>query len=196
MIDNLSKLLKMREIAAGEGIPVMREQSFRLLVALVAVKRPVNILEIGTAYGCSGAAMLYYSPSARLTTIEKDERAVRRAAENFAELGFSDRVRIIEGDADDIVPMLSGEYDFIFLDGPKGKYLEYMSFLSELLPSGGVLVADNVLLKDYDEGCERYAKRNRTAHRNMRAFLEKLSTDEYYTQIIEYEDGVAVAVKR
>ncbi len=195
MNDKFEKLKELRLSAKEEGIPVLRDSSFDLLTSFVTALKPKKILEIGTAYGCSSIGMLLASENSKLVTLEIDDKAVQVAKENFKIFSVFDRVEIYEGDASKIIPVISGEFDFIFLDGPKSHYLEYMPFLKELIVSGGVIFADNVLLKEYS--LSEPEKRNRTAHRNMQAFIDKMfADDDFFTRLIDLEDGLLIAVAK
>ena len=130
-----NELLILREKIKAEGIPTLRDETFFLLAREIERKKPKKILEIGTSYGISGILMLLKS-EATLATVEKDERAICAARENFRAFGLNKRVTLFMGDADEIVPELSGSYDFILLDGPKGKYFTYYPFLKDVLAAG------------------------------------------------------------
>lgn len=189
------ELQNLRESARKEGIPILRDSSFDLLTSLIFALKPKKILEIGTAYGCSSIGMLLACENSKLVTVEIDDDAVKKAKENFKAFGVSDRVEIHEGNASEIIPVISGKFDFIFLDGPKSHYLEYMPFLKELIVSGGVIFADNVLLKEYS--LSEPEKRNRTAHRNMKAFIDAMfNDDDFFTRLIDLEDGLLIAVAK
>ncbi len=187
----------MRKNAYGEHIPVLFSQTERLLDVLVRMKQPKEILEIGTAIGFSGILMLKSAPEARLNTIEKLPESAEKARENFKKYGVYDRVNLFEGDAGEIVPMLTGSYDFIFMDGPKGQYPEFYPYLKKLLVKGGVLVCDNVLYKGLVENVpENKRHKHITIARNLHAFLENLSNDkDMSTVTLKIGDGVSVSVK-
>ena len=120
--EKLNEIIKLRKDAALRGEPVLREASFALLLETIEKYNPKRILEIGTNEGLSSSAMLVVAENARLTGIEIDEDKVDIAKSNYRIFGVSGRAKIFCGDACDIIPALSGEYDFIFLDGPKGHY--------------------------------------------------------------------------
>lgn len=184
----------LRAAAVKEGIPTVRGETLRLLLAEIAARMPQKILEIGTAVGVSGAAMLRAAEGAKLVTIEKNAVFAARARENFRALGLEKRVTLFEGDADEIVPELSGSYDFILLDGPKGKYFSYLPDLKALLKVGGTLFADDVSLKFY--GLKHTERRNRTARVNMARFVAAVKGDaDFSVRIFEEEDGALVAEK-
>lgn len=190
-------MAEMRKNAYGEHIPVLFSETERLLDVLVRMKQPRKILEIGTAIGFSGILMLKAAPLATLNTIEKLSDSADAARENFRKYGVSDRVNLFEGDAGEIIPMLTGSYDFIFMDGPKGQYPEFYPYLKKLLVSGGVLVCDNVLYKGLVENIpENKRHKHITIARNLHAFLEIISNDpEMSTVTLKIGDGVSVSVK-
>ena len=105
-----------------------------------------SILEVGTAIGFSALLMAEYSPAdTRLTTIEKYEKRIPIAKENFRRAGRQDQITLLEGDAADILKGLTGTYDFIFMDAAKGQYIHFLPEVFRLLAPGGILLSDNVL---------------------------------------------------
>lgn len=188
----------LRKTAREEGIPVMLPSSSKLLAAIISLKKPTNVLEIGTAVGYSGSIMLKFAAdNCRLTTLEIEEKSAMRAKETFSKLGFSERVTLHIGDAEEIVPLLSGSFDFILCDGPKSRYLEFYPYLKSLLKSGGVLFCDNVLFRDYVTGEVKNPHRMQTIVNNMREFLEMLTKDpDFVTTVLPVGDGVTISIKK
>lgn len=189
------RIIRLRQEARVRGIPVMLDESFNALLLAVKMRAPRKILEIGTAVGLSGICMLYASESARLVTVECDEDSFLEAKANFEEFGVSDRVRAILGDAGDVVRCYEPSFDFIFLDGAKARYYDYLPDLKRLLSVGGVLFADNVLFRGLVE-CERPPHSDMTIVRNMRAFIDDLSSDKNFTTVLsDAGDGILIAYK-
>ena len=194
--EKLEKISELRRDASLRGEPVLREASFALLMETIKNKLPNRILEIGTNEGLSGVAMLLVSENSKLTGIEIDEDKVCKAKENYVSFGVADRAKIFCGDAGDIIPALSGMYDFIFLDGPKGHYYEYLTDLLRVLNKGGVLFADNVLFRGYVEGTVKMPHRFATAKHSMENFLHAVSNDDNLkTVLYKIEDGVSITEK-
>lgn len=190
------RLKQMRKQYKQEGIPTILDESLNLLITVLRAKNPQTVLEIGTATGMSGICMLQALPAAKLTTIEADELSCLTARENFASFGVDKRVHSILADAGDVIKYLQGPYDFIFLDGAKARYYDYLPYLTALLPSGGVLFADNVLFRGLIE-CEKPPHRNMTIVRNMRAFIDELCfSGEFDASVLDVGDGVLLAVKK
>ena len=196
MIDAYDKLKQARQVAKENGIPVLREQSYNLLLTLVAGFKPQRILEIGTAWGYSGIAMLLASPTSHLTGIELDDDCIKRTRANYAEYGVTDRATLFTGDAGEIIPVLTGNYDFIFLDGPKGHYFEYLPHLLSVLNNGGILFADNVLFRGYVGDRVKTPRRFNTTKHSMERFLKAITDDKNLnTVVIDIEDGISITEK-
>jgi predicted O-methyltransferase YrrM len=119
----------------------------RRLAELVRTKRPMHVVECGTAIGYSGlwiARELKAAGRGRLTTIEIDPARAREAAENFRNAGLSDVVEIKVGDARQVVKTLDGPFDFAFIDCNFDNYAPCFAGLEDKLADGATIVADNV----------------------------------------------------
>lgn len=192
----MQRIYTLRENAIADGEPVLRKESFEILLKTIEKKRPNRILEIGVNRGLSGIAMLLKSPNSTLTGIEIDEEKVEIAKGNYNEFGVEKRAKIFQGDASEIIPILTGEYDFIFLDGPKGHYFEYLPHLLSILNKGGVLFADNVLFRGYVGQDKIAPKRHNTIKHSMENFIRVITTDKTLkTEIYDVEDGISITEK-
>ena len=139
-------LSELASKARKERVPVIREETASFLISLVEAKRPAAILEVGTAVGYSTLLMAGAMPeNCRITTIEKYEKRIPEALENFERAGESERITLLPGDAGEILKKLTGPYDFIFMDAAKGQYLVWLPEIMRLMVPGSMLVSDNVL---------------------------------------------------
>ncbi len=192
----LTQLIELRNKAKLKGEPVLRDKSFELLLQTVKAKQPTKILEIGVNLGYSGISMLLCCEKASLSGIEIDEDKAKIAKENYKKFGVEDRAKIFLGDAGEIIPVLSGKYDFIFLDGPKGHYYEFLENLLPLLNKGGILFADNVLFRGYVDGKVKTPRRFNTTKNSMIRFLKRITEDDKLKTIVyDLEDGVSITEK-
>lgn len=194
-----SEFLRMiAKEAAASFVPIIRKETGSLLKTLVEMKRPERILEVGTATGYSALLMSEHMPEGcTITTIEKYEKRIPIARENFKRGGKEDVITLLPGDAAEILKSLSGPYDFIFMDAAKGQYIHFLPEVLRLMPAGGVLVSDNVL-QDGDLIESRFAvtRRNRTIHARMREYLYTIKhMEELETAVIPIGDGVTISVK-
>ena len=212
IVDNrITEYLHSLEISRGElldtiekkaiedGVPIIRSETTALLRSLTAALRPENILEIGTAVGYSALQMCQVMPeNCHITTIEKYEKRIPEAKENFRKAGEESRITFLEGDADMWLKELKGkQFDLVFMDAAKGQYLNWLPLLLDLMPVGAVLISDNVL-QDGDVVQSRFAvqRRNRTIHSRMREYLYELKhMEEFETAVIPIGDGVTISTR-
>ena len=196
---NTPFLEELEQYAKKTDVPIIRPQVQNLLKLLLAMKEPKTILEVGTAIGFSALLMSEYGPrDCHITTIEKYEVRIPIARENFKKAGKEKEITLIEGDATQILKELTGPYDMIFMDAAKGQYIHFLPDILRLLPTGGILISDNVL-QDGDVLQSRYAvtRRDRTIHSRMREYLYELKHYEgLQTDILPIGDGVTVSVKK
>ena len=196
---NTEFLNNLEKYAKETNVPVIRPSMQNLLKLLLAMNQPKRILEVGTAIGFSALLMSEYGPkNCHITTIEKYEKRIPLAKENFAKAGKTEQITLLEGDAAEILKELEGPYDFIFMDAAKGQYIHFMPDILRLLADGGLLVSDNVL-QDGDIIESRFAvtRRNRTIHARMREYLyELMHHPQLVTSILPVGDGVTVSVKK
>lgn len=195
---NSAFLYELENFARVEGVPVIRRQTQGLLRFLLALTRPERILEVGTAIGFSALLMSENAPQAHITTIEKYEKWIPLAKENFRKAGKEEAITMLCGDAADILKTLTGTYDFIFMDAAKAQYIHFLPDTLRLLSAGGMLVSDNVL-QDGDVIESRYAvtRRNRTIHARMREYLYELThRGELSSVILPVGDGVALTIRK
>lgn len=187
---------EIRARAFARSIPVSSEETLQFLCVQAAAAGAKNILEIGTAVGASGIALLQTCPQAKLTTIEKNESFAAEAGRNFEAAGLSDRVTLLTGDAADILPRLESTFDFIFLDGPKVQYVKWLPRLKALLAKGGLLLADDVLLYGWVNGEEEVPQKRKMLVQHVREYLDAvLSDDELLSYIADIGDGICLSVK-
>lgn len=192
----MERVLLLRQKAKEQGEPILRDKSFEILLEMIKKKKPCRILEIGVNLGLSSIAMLLTCDTSKLTGIEIDEEKIAIAKQNYKDFGVSERAKIFQGDASLIIPVLTGEYDFIFLDGPKGHYYEYLPHLLSILKVGGVLFADNVLFRGYVGGKVKTPHRFNTTKNSMERFLSAICNDQdLKTKIIDIEDGISITEK-
>ena len=155
------------------------------------------MLEIGTAVGASGIALLETCSQAKLTTIEKNSDFAAEAEANFKRAGLEGRVTLLKGDAAELLDGLKGPFDFIFLDGPKVQYVKWLPRLKGLLRVGGLLAADDVLLYGWVNGEEEAPPKRKMLVQHVREYLdEALNDDELLTYVADIGDGICLSVKK
>lgn len=195
---NSDFLNELERQARMDQVPIIRQEMQSFLRVFLTLKKPKKILEVGTAVGFSALLMAEYTEAdCRITTIEKYEKRIPVAKDNFAKTSLGEKITLLEGDALEILKQLEGPYDFIFMDAAKGQYINFFPETMRLLEPGGIMISDNVL-QDGDIIESRFAveRRNRTIYKRMRDYLYELKhTEGLLTSIVPIGDGAAVSVK-
>ena len=196
---NTPILEQIEQEAIEAYVPIIRKEMQQFLKMLLAVKRPLRILEVGTAVGFSAILMAEYDPvHCEITTIENYEKRIPIARENFKRAGKEKQITLLEGDATEVLKTLEEPYDFIFMDAAKGQYIHFLPDIIRLLGEQGVLVSDNVL-QDGTIIESRFVvtRRNRTIHKRMRDYLYELThRDDLVTAVLPIGDGITVSSRR
>ena len=162
--ENSEILETIEQEALAADVPIIRREMQSFLEVLLLMKKPMRVLEVGTAVGFSALLMSDYLPEGgHITTIENYEKRIPIARENFRRAGKEDKITLIEGDATEVLAEMEGTFDFIFMDAAKGQYINFLPELLRLMPAGGLLISDNVLQEgDIVESRYGVTRRNRT----------------------------------
>ncbi|EME8102354.1 O-methyltransferase [Enterococcus faecium] len=192
------ELGKLEEEAHVAEVPVIPHETVVFLKFLLGQIQPERILEIGAAIGFSSSVMATtIGENAHVTTIDRFDVMIEKAKKNYERLGLTDKVTLLEGQAADILPELSGPYDFIFMDSAKSKYIEFLPECLRLLRKGGVLMVDDIfqggtiLLPD-----EEIPRGKRAIHRKLNEFLRVVMNHPDLTStVLPLGDGVILMTK-
>ncbi|MCM0648762.1 O-methyltransferase [Clostridium swellfunianum] len=196
--DSNNILKELEEYAKENSVPIIQKEVGKFLELMINIKRPVKILELGTAIGYSAILMqLSSNNTTTITTIERNKDMVNIACDNISKYGFQDKIKVLEGDCLEVLEKLEGKYDFIFMDAGKGHYNHFLPQCLRLLNGDGVIVADNVLFKGMVASKELLKRRKITIVKRMKSYLEMVSNSkELITSVIPMGDGIAVTTRR
>jgi predicted O-methyltransferase YrrM len=163
------------------------------LYDLIVENGYTRALEIGTSTGHSAIwiAWALSKTGGKLITIEIDEGRFRRALSYFEEAGVSQYIDARLADAHELVPALSGPFDFVFMDADKDWYPQYFRDVLPKLEVGGCFTAHNV--SPQSSGRRRRGR----GMRGTGEFVEVLlNTPEMETEFIMRGGGLSVSYKR
>lgn len=91
-VSNPPFLRELEKEALADNVPIIRPQTQSLLQFLLQLKKPMRILEVGTAVGFSALFMHTFGPEGmEITTIERDPERIRKARENFKKAGLTEQ---------------------------------------------------------------------------------------------------------
>lgn len=118
----------------------------RFLAMISKMINPTRILEIGTYTGYSALCLAEgLAEGGKLTTIEKNAELENLIRKNLSQSSVPNKIELIIGNALTIIPELKEEYQLVFIDADKENYSTYFEMIWQKLPSGGFVLADNVL---------------------------------------------------
>ncbi len=165
-----------------------------LLRMISHMLKPGSILEIGTYTGYSAICLASgLTENGHLHTIDSNEELEDMAFRYFCEAGLDKKITQHIGKAADIIPVLEGSFDLVFIDADKQNYMLYYDMVFDKVPVGGYILADNVL---YDgEVILPDTEQSKNA-RAMHAFNNKVREDKRVEHVLlPLRDGIMVVRK-
>ena len=189
-------LSEMEAYAKENKVPILAKDSSLLLEQLIILLKPKRILELGTAIAYSSVRMANcLSAKGIVHTIEKSKDNIKLAVKNIKKAGLEDKIKLMEGNALDILPRLEKKYDLIFLDADKTDYKILFEYSMALLKKKGVLFVDNLLWHGY-AAAETVPPAYKESARIIREFNEMfVSEPRLKTSVLPVGDGIGIGIK-
>ena len=107
---------------------------------------PEYILEIGTYTGYSAICLAKGLRSAgKLITIDINEELTPMVKKYITLEKLEDKIEVLTGNALQIIPTLTQQFDLVFIDADKNNYTNYFDLVIQKVRPGGWILADNVL---------------------------------------------------
>jgi len=157
--------------------------------------RPLHILEIGTYTGYSALCLAEgLAEGGKLKTIDCNEELEDFVKGQFEASGQGEKINFLVGDAQVLIPTLNESFDLVFIDADKENYLLYYNLIFDKIPSGGYILADNVLWsgKVIDE-----ASNNDRDTQALKMFNETIQSDERVENVLlPLRDGLMLIRKK
>lgn len=200
------QMWRMRLDAENQYIPIVQRDVESLLISYLNILKPKKILEIGMAIGYSAITMSETLKDAEIVTLERSQDMYEAAMANFKKFNKEDAIKVMYGDAMESLVALKKQvkegvrdpFDFVFIDAGKSHYQDFWNEVMEMVHSGSVVFADNVLMRGMTVD-NKYDVRDkhRTNIKNMRGFIDLVTGDErYQTTLLPVGDGVAISYIR
>ncbi|RHP19966.1 O-methyltransferase [Eubacterium sp. AF34-35BH] len=198
--ENSPVLEEIEKEARKDGVPIIRKEMESFLRVMLSIKKPMRILELGTAVGYSAILMSEcINEKGQIITIENYDKRIPIAKENIKKAGRENVIKLLEGDAMEIMPTLeSNQFDFVFMDAAKAQYIHFLPEVLRLMKKDAVLITDNVLQEgDLIQSKYVVRRRDRTIHKRMREYLEVVKNHpQLETSIVPIGDGITMSVKK
>lgn len=192
---------EMEKYALENHVPIISRDSLALLTNLVRIAQPKSILEFGTAIGYSSIMMSEaLGGNVKITTIERNQPRYELALNNIRKSGYKN-ITVLNIDGTKAKEILENrEFDLVFIDAAKGQYKLFFDMVYKMVPSGGIIVSDNIFHKGMvcEPVIENVERRQRTIFRRMNEYLDFLTSENpnFYTSLIPVGDGMAITYKK
>jgi predicted O-methyltransferase YrrM len=181
-------LREIEEMGKKSFIPSIGPVKGKILAEVVRKHKPRKILEVGSLYGYSAILICKNSPAnAEVTTVEKNPEHARVTEQNVERARLESQIKVIKGDAMEILSKLPGPFDLVFLDAEKTQYLDYLRAVEDKLHQGSVVVADNVgVFQDQMQNYLHYVRNTgRYRSRTVETLLEFSDTTKDAMEVSE-----------
>ena len=175
-------LWQIENVSAKDFLPIIGPYKGKILAEEIRKVKPKHVLEVGTLIGYSAILIgKELDEKAELVSIEIHGDEAELAGQNILRAKIPPKVKIITGDALQVIPTLRGQFDFAFIDAEKSEYYQYLKLAEDKLHKGTVVFADNAgIFAD-----------------QMGDYLDYVRNSGKYTSRYEAvgEDGVEISVK-
>ena len=157
-----------------------------------------KFVEIGSLTGYSGLKILENLPGdGHLWSLELNQDYAATAKKIFTEAGYFGRFTILIGKAEENLKLLIEHepIDGVFIDANKSSYPKYLDWALSALKVGGLIIADNTLLKGVVPQVEE--TRPNKIITNLRLFNNRLTDKSLFDSIlIPTNEGLSIAIKK
>ena len=174
-------------------VPISKADTQEFLLNLIKENNYMSVLEIGTAIGYSTIAFALTNCVSKVDSVEIDENRLLVARENIKKSGLDKKIKLYHMDAKEFLQNNKNKYDFIYLDGPKGQYINYLPYLLNMLNKNGTLVADNLFFHGMVTGEIPVTKGCRSMIKGLKKYIYEITTNSNLeTKILNIGDGLGV----
>ena len=187
-------LQEMEALAKERQIPIIGPVVGRILYQLVRLVKAKRVFELGSAIGYSTLWIARAAGEGSEVCYTDSDPGNARQAERFLErAGVRDRIKILSGDALEMLDQTPGTFDVIFNDVNKENYPLVFHKALPRLRKGGLLLADNVL---WSGRITQSPQDQDAATRGIVEFNRLIYTcKELFPTILPVRDGFAVCEK-
>ena len=184
---------KIRQYGKEHNVPITLDDTVSFLVETINNNNCKQILEIGTAIGFGSISMAENTNCDNIDTVEIDEERFKIANQNIKDKKLENKITTHLIDAKLYIENCNKTYDFIYLDGPKGQYINYLPQLTKLLNPNGIIFADNLYFHGMVTGKIPTSKGCRAMIKGLKNYIHEITTNPIYdTTIYDIGDGVGI----
>ena len=186
-------LTALKLYAKQNNVPITKDDTMQFITDYINQNQVKTILEIGTAIAFGSISMAMCDSVSHITTLEIDTTNYREALNNIAQHNMLDKIDARLIDAKWYIKECDKKFDLIYLDGPKGQYINYLPRLLELLNPNGTIIADNIFFHGMATGEIVTPSSCRSMVNGLRQYVDEVTHNpKLETHIYQLGDGVCV----
>ena len=187
---------EIRSFGKENKVPITLDDTLSFLIQTINENNSKEILEIGTAIGFGCISMAENTNCKHIDTLEKDEERYKIANENIKRKGFENKISTHLVDAKEFLQNCNKKYDFVYLDGPKGQYVNYLPLITKLLNPNGIIFADNLNFHGMVTGEIEVTRGCRAMIKGLKNYIQEITTNPMFETVIYKEIGDGVGITK
>lgn len=196
--DALDWIVRQTHIRTNHARMLSGPAQGQLLRMFVQMTGASNVLELGTFTGFSAVCMASaLSEDGHLDTLELNDELEDLILEGFERAGLDDKISLHVGDCKETLKRFAAEgrtYDVVYIDANKREYCEYYDLVFDMVRSGGLILADNVLWDG--KVCQNPLPQDKQTL-GIAAFNDKVTADDRVESVIlPLRDGLNIIRKK
>lgn len=194
--DGDENLKAFRKECEDRKLPIIHKEVGQFIKLIIRQLNAESIIEVGTNVGYSSIFMSSaMGRRGRVVTVERSDKFYQEALKNIKRFGLDNNIEVRFGDATEVLDTIEGTFDMAFIDAAKSYYKTFFDKCCRKMKPGGIILSDNVLYQGMIAADDLIVRRKKTLVRNLRNYLEYISSDErYITSVLPLGDGVAVTL--
>ncbi|MXV39324.1 methyltransferase [Flavobacteriaceae bacterium Ap0902] len=167
----------------------------RFLSIISKMMHPNHILEVGTYTGYATICLAEgLAHDGKITTIDRNPALKDFYTPFFERSGYHDKINAVISDAYEYIEQSDEVYDLVFMDALKKRYIDYFELILPKMPSGGIILADNVLWKG--KVLEEYEISDKMTPAIMEFNRYVAHDDRVEVVLLPLRDGISVIRKK
>lgn len=187
---------EIKQYGLENKVPITKDDTLCFLIETIKDNNSKQILEIGTAIGFGCITMACETECEHIDTLEINKERYNVAINNIKSKNLSNKITVYLTDAMEYLKNCTKKYDLIYLDGPKGQYVNYLPYLINLLNFGGIIFADNLNFHGMVTGEIPVTKGCRAMIKGLHKYIDAISNHEKLDSKIYTNIGDGVGVSR
>lgn len=187
---------EIRKYGKENKVPITLDDTLSFLLETINENNSKEILEIGTAIGYGCITMAENTNCNHIDTLEKDEERYNIANENIKNKGLENKISTHLCDAMEYLKNCNKKYDFIYLDGPKGQYINYLPLITNLINPNGIIFADNLNFHGMVTGEIPVTRGCRAMIKGLKNYIQEITTNPIYETVLYKEIGDGVGITK